>query len=378
MSTFAPKSPRRSSFAFLALLLGFFMLLLASPATAQPMSADQKAGRDLAREALKLFKADKYDEALNKFEEASKLYPTGQVLRMTGFTYLELKRWIEGANAIERALESEVGKPLSKRHIEEAKERLAEAKKHFATIIVKSNVDNAKASVDDGEEQDVPATFQLEPGTHTFVVTADERLPARQEEDLEGGQESSLTLDPKVKPKPKEKPKPTPKPEPKDEGTPGWFPHQTAVGMAAIGLGVVASGVALGAGVYGITLNDAVQENIDIHAANYDPSCSANSALCRHDIALINQDGQRAQTYRNVGLITGIVGGGLVLVGTTFWLFAADGPLGGGDAKKTDDDNIDKDKGDEDKTSFRCGPDLTTAADSAIDGVGIGCFGSFF
>jgi hypothetical protein len=134
----------------------------------------------------------------------------------------------------------------------------------------------------------------------------------------------------------------------------GWFPGQGITGAALAGVGLALGGVALGTGIYGITLSDSVDENIEAHNANYDAGCRQNTDLCLRDASLINRDGERAADYKNVAMITGIVGASLFTVGAVLFLFSDESPLAPTDEPAT-------------KAEVRCGAGLAA----------VGCAGRF-
>jgi len=332
---------------------------LGAPALAQPV--DEAQGKELAGEAMTHYKAGEFEEALDKFSQARAIYPTGQVLRMTGYAFIALGRWLEAARTIDEALKTDF-KPLLPRDAEHAQDQLQVALDHLSVVELSSSVEGAKASVDGGPEQAVPVTLYLEPGAHSFVVSAPDHAPVEREQDLSEGSRTRLELDPTIlepeEPPPPE-PEPAPKPVPVEPEEPsnafGWFPGQGVVGLATAGAGVVLSGVAIGTGIYGASLRGAVQDNISAHNQLYDASCAANTASCLTDIELINRDGQRAQTYQNVALGTGIAGGALIAVGATLFLLSDMSPLAPADADGAD------------HVTLSCLPTLG----------GGGCFGTF-
>jgi len=336
-------------------------------AAAQPANVDEEAGRELATDAMVAYNKGDYGSALASFNKAREVYPTGQVLRMTGYTLFALENWVEAANTINAALKTDF-KPLSDDDAEHARAQLAEAMTHIAAVSVTSNIDGAQLAVDDGEAYELPTTVYLDPGSHAFVVSASGYDDLYRQEELEAGQELSFTMDPKPlgggDSPPPPKPDPDPEPEPDDDdGSMGWFAGQGTVGLITAGVGVAVAAVGVRALIYGSSLESAVQENIDAHNAIYDPGCNTYSDLCRNDIAMINQDGERAATWQDTGLVMTISGGALLAVGVTLWLLAEDGPLA--------DDGADK-------VSWSCLPGLAGTGEGSLpSGAGLGCFGSF-
>lgn len=348
--------------------LATLIFTLSAPALAQPAGVDEEAGRELAVEGMGHYKEGEFAAALEVFNRARGVYPTGQVLRMTGYTLLALERWIEAANAISESLKSEY-KPLMPRDAEHAEDQLKKAMSHVGVVNVTSSVDGATLRVDGGPSRALPQRLLLEPGNHQFVVSARKHDHAEAEESVGAGEEVNVSLDPTPlaageKPKPLPPPQPQPEEEEETGSSFGFMPHQGVIGLVTAGVGIVAGAVGLGVGLAGVSLEDAVQENIDIHNQNYDPSCSSNTNLCQGDIQLINSDGERAADLTNAGMVTGIIGVGLFAVGATLFLLSEDSPF----APEPADDG-----GDE--LSMMCGP--AAMGDAELGLSGIGCFGTF-
>jgi hypothetical protein len=352
-----------------AALFALLIVSLAGVARAQPEGLDEEQGRELAIEAMAFYKQADYEGALGKFEEAEKVYPTGQVLRMKGYALLALSRWLEAARALDAALSTDY-KPLMPRDAEHATEQRAKALTHISSVSISSVVDEASVSVDGETTRKMPITVRLEPGKHRFVVSAPEHEDVEVTKKLAEGQQILLDLDPKAPPSeevetPAPRPKAVPKPRQPDQrgDSFGWFPGQGTVGLIAAGAGLVAGGVAIGLGVYGVQLDSAVQENIDIHNTNYDASCTRNRDLCLNDITLINRDGERAAAHKDAALATGIVGVGLLAAGVTLFLLSDDSPLAPDDGA--------------DRARLRCTPSMDPRGGAHGTSYGLGCFGSF-
>ncbi|MEZ4442025.1 MAG: PEGA domain-containing protein [Polyangiaceae bacterium] len=322
-------SPRRL-LALLALALCLLTLCLLTTAAQAQSDVDEEQGRTLAGEAMGFYQSGSFDEALVKFNEARMVYPTGQVLRMTAYTLIALERWVEAARTIDEALAADL-KPLSDEDREHAQGERQKALEHIAVAEVVSPVADAEVSIDGGVAESLPTKIYLEPGSHSFVVTAPGHAPIEREQELSAGQQTTVELEPTPLPEDAPPPPPPPKPKPKPPEEPsssfGWFPGQGIVGLATAGAGAALVGVAIGTGIYGANLRTAVQNNIDAHYSSYDATCTQNRDSCLSDIALINSDGERAQSYQNAALVTGITGGSLLAVGTLLFLFSDDSPL---------------------------------------------------
>ena len=318
------------------------LLLLAcvasTPAAAQPIDASQ--GRQLAVEAMASYKAGDYQTALEQFEQARAIYPTGQVLRMTGYTLMAMERWMEAAELLEQALNTNL-KPLSPGDAEHVEKNLKEVLKHIAQAQITSSVAGAEVSIDGGEPHELPAKLRLEPGLHSFVIRAAEHDQVQTEKRIEAGQLIIIEMNPtpqakSEEPKPPPKPKPLPKPEQDDDDVFGWFPYQGPIGLGSAGLGVAFAAAALGTGLYGTSLRAAVQENIDVHNHNYDANCSRNTELCQLDIAMINRDGERAQQLQTAGVALGLTAGALFVAGAVLFVFSDDSPFAKADRDSSD------------------------------------------
>ena len=346
------------------------MICITSHAAAQfGKKTPEDRGKDLAIEGLSLYQQNKFKESLAKFEEAERLFPTAQVIRMKGYALVGLQQWLAAADAIEAALKSD-RKPLMPADAEDAEDQLAEVMTHLGTLTIKADAPSATVRIDDGKPQELPYTQRLTVGSHRFVVEAKNRKTIDTSHDVVAGP-ATLTLTPTV-------PKAPPPNDEGDEDRPpkgdddkagddeeaakrkaqeaeaarrkaeeaererererernekpfdafaGFFPYQGMVGLAAMGVGIAAAGVAAGAGGYGLALESAVDENIALHNQNYDASCTNFADLCRADLAFINRDAERAADFRNVGLASGIAGGSLALIGAGLWLFSPDSPL---------------------------------------------------
>jgi len=358
--------PAQLSFARLIhwlapLLAALAMLLATAAAHAQPTEEDEENGRELAGQAMGHYKNDEFEQALDLFKQARAIYPTGQVLRMTGYTLVSMESWLEAAETLEEALNTSY-KPLSEDDAEHAKEFLATAMSHIATVEIISSVPEATVTVDSGAEESLPHKMRLVAGSHSFVVTAPEHDAVSDERDVAGGASITIELDPEptAEPEPEPPPKPPPpKPEPDDGGSAfGWFPGQGAIGLATAGIGLGLVGVGIGTGVYGTNLNTAAQDNIEVHNQTYDPECKNNRELCLHDIALINSDSERANDLMTASTALVISGGAAFVVGLTLFLFSEQSPFAG------DGDSAGE-------ASLACGPQV----DGSLGG--LACVGSF-
>ncbi|MCC6526186.1 MAG: PEGA domain-containing protein [Polyangiaceae bacterium] len=354
---------RRRGGRLAAVLAALACSLSTGLAAAQPADPEGE-GKRFAKDALEAYQAQEFDKARGLFEQARELYPTGQVLRMTGYTYLALKSWAEAADAIEAALKATY-KPLSDTDRTDAEGQLAVALKHLGTVSVKSKVAGATVRVDGGDAKPLPADLRLLEGEHKVVVSAKEHEDASATVTVKGGEPSAIVLDPK--PKKTDAPPPPPPPEPEPEPAPGgaWFPYQGPIGLALAGTGAAVGGLGIGLLVYGSTLRGAASDNRDSHLASYGDACQyGDLTLCYYDTQLINRDGERAASAFGAGLGLAITGGVLLAAGITF--VAAAPSLGSGEAPKADDGTPAKGP-----VSVACAPGVDA------EGAGVLCGGTF-
>src|SRR3954465_16063194 len=86
-------------------------LALTTPASAQSPE-EIKIARQTAGEAFTAYKANEFEKALGLFDQARALYPSAQILRMTGYSPLALEHWAKTVEALEAAMNSTIG-PLA-------------------------------------------------------------------------------------------------------------------------------------------------------------------------------------------------------------------------------------------------------------------------
>ncbi|EYF07134.1 PEGA domain-containing protein [Chondromyces apiculatus] len=321
----------------------------ASPADATPAPADAAGGdqgiprreateeeidlaRQTARDGLAAYKISDYTKALTLFEKARGLYPSAQIVRMTGYSHLAVQHWAEAVEALEAALASQLG-PLSEDDRNDVEDQLAKALTHFGRVTVTTSVKGATVVIDDDPPRPLPLSgpIRLPEGGHSVVVRAPGHLDAKDDIVVEGGKEEEITLDPRptaAPPPPPPKSKPVaPPPDPGFQGV-KIFPAQREIGIAAAGTGVALGAAALVTALAGADLRRTVEGDVAAHEQSYGPNCAQGDyRLCTFDRAVINNDADRADTLRDTSMWLGISGGALFAVGTTLFLLAPDGPL---------------------------------------------------
>ncbi|AKT43873.1 PEGA domain-containing protein [Chondromyces crocatus] len=288
--------------------------------------------RQTARDGLAAYKLGDYTRALSLFQKARDLYPSAQILRMTGYSHLAVQHWPEAVEALEGSLASEVG-PLPAEDRSEVEDQLAKALAHFGAVTIRTSVSGAQVIVDDDPPRTLPLTkpLRLLEGGHTVVVRAPGHLDATDDIVVEGGKELEVTLQPKRAAGTLEAAKPPPPVEPPPPtGFQGVriLPAQREIGIAAAGTGLALGAAALVTALAGADLRRTVAADVTTHEQNFGSNCALGDyRLCVYDRAVINSDADRADTLRDTSVWLGISGGALFAVGTTLFLLAPDGPL---------------------------------------------------
>lgn len=321
------------------------LLATASLGAAEPDADDQARGKELAVEGFGAYKAGEYRDALQHFEQASSLYPTGQVWRMLGYTLLALERWVEAADALDQALATDL-KPLPAELRAEVRTNLDRALSQVATVTIESDVVGAKVSIDGEPAEPLPVEGRrLLQGRHNFEVQAPGRQSQQRGVELPGGESTTVRLafgghdavEPTAGGRFTESP---------TGRTSGWWP----VGIAFGAVGLLATGVGVATLASGITMQDSLEDRIALHDAEYGTGCtSGDYGLCTYDIAGINRDAQRAESMQGWGLGLTIGGAALAVTGVVMAIVAAD---------ETDDPDA----------AMACGP---------YGPAGLGCAGRF-
>ena len=319
--------------AFGALVLSAAAPPLATPAHAQTTDEINQA-RTLAKDGFTAYKASDFKKALALFEQARKLYPSAQILRLNGYSLLALEQWEKAADLMDASVTSTVG-PLEADDKKDVAENLAKAMIHLGTLQVTTTVAGAELYIDERPVLSLPLDkpVRLLAGKHKLVVKAPEHTDAQQEVTLEGnGKLTEVKLSPVLIPKKVEAPPPPPpKPPPPPPPPKGWIPMQYQIGLIASGAGLALGVGAIVTGAGAVHLTDQVNRDIDLHKKNYGENCDKHPTLlrdCQFDRFVINFDSDRANTLTNIALGTGIAGGVLLAGGVTLFLFAPEGPLG--------------------------------------------------
>jgi hypothetical protein len=307
---------RRSLLRRCASTLSFAGLLWAVPALAQS-AEDIKIARQTAVEALSAYNAGDLDRALGLFEQARALYPSGQILRMVGYSQIALEHWAKAIDALEAALRTTVA-PLPAEDRKDVEEQMAKAMSHFGKVSVTSRVTEALLSVDGGPAHPLPldAPLRLSEGLHSLVVTASGHTAATTELNVEGGTAREVDLEPPTAiaataPRPVARPT---SPAARDP----WIPHSRTIGFAAMGTGAALGVVALVTGIESAFYRSLANGNIQAYNSG---GCSGGwTPYCGLAAQVTNQQIDLADTFQNTAVGFGIAAGAFVLAGGTLVL----------------------------------------------------------
>jgi len=151
-----------------ALIVVLVSWLMASTGSAQA-PADQQYERAVA-DGLAAFRGGQFAKARELFERAHLLRPNARTLRALGLSAVELKRYTQARAELEAA-RSDTRQPLTAAQRDELNQMLTWMQHALATVQLRVEPAHAQVLVD-GEPTSA-AQLVLEPGSHTFRVTAD-------------------------------------------------------------------------------------------------------------------------------------------------------------------------------------------------------------
>ncbi len=298
--------------------------VLAQPVPIEVASKEQKkVARKQMQLGIDLFKAEKYEEALEMLRSSHEKVSSPNTRLMIANALVKLERYPEAhAELLQVIADAEPlarGEPKYEKTVAAAKavmESIAD-KLAFVELSVAAKVSvNGQPLPERGSTQNLA----FEPGNVTFVFDAGEGHQKTVELELKAGQteQVSLELDPPAS-APALPPAPPPPPLPKPVNT--GVPHRT---LAWVGVGVAGAG-AIGFSVFGLMASSRHDQLAD--------GCVGQQ--CPESLRDVAEEGRSLQTWANVSLGVGIAG----LVGATvFFLTSSDAPTSVGVDKKAGDD----------------------------------------
>jgi hypothetical protein len=212
--------------------------------------AVQQARKEYAA-GKEAYAAKKFAEAALHFEAAASSRPHAVTLYTAALAWDAAGKPERAADAFGRSLDVP---GLDPKQTENAKARLAALEPTLGTLAVKAP-EGTRVQLEGLTETTTPARLHAPPGTHILMARLVGDKPViRKEIQLEAGQvapfeikDDSPAPPPPKKEEPKEEPKQTNEPPPKPAAS-APFPMRRAIGIgvAGLGVGVLAGGVVLG------------------------------------------------------------------------------------------------------------------------------------
>lgn len=284
-------------------------------------SASQAALAD-GREALALYEAGQYAEALATFMKAEEQYHTPVFLLYIARCRRELGHLLAARATFERVLGEQLSdaapEPWTRAQTDAKTERDA-----VAALIPELTVTLAEPSEGvtltiDGKAATLGEAIELDPGAHVLRATLGERSVERSVM-LEAGRDERVVLELEAAPRPvapkkadplPREPIPLPPPAEPDAGVPGL----AVAGYVLSGLGIAGITAGIITGVMALDANDAA-------GVGCDPLCPPENV----------EDADRALTLAHASTGSFVVGGTALGLGILFILLspAADGAIAG-------------------------------------------------
>jgi hypothetical protein len=283
-------------------------LLLAGPSFAddeagpQPTTSEQADG--LIREGVALRKEGREAEALELFRRGYALEPTPRARGQMGLAAKSLRRYVEAEEWLVEALAAG-----DDAWVEESREALelalAIVQKQLASLVVLSNVEGAKLSVNGALVGTLPLErpVRLHAGAARLVASAPKYVSRSLEATLPAGELTELRLDLVKAPLPVPQTKPRRIPLPLPETTP---PEQSVWRLWLYGTGGAVAAVGIGLGTYfGVRTIMARDERDEVCP---DPVCSSDEGVD------LDAEARTAATLSTISFVAGASGIAAALV----------------------------------------------------------------
>jgi hypothetical protein len=161
---------------------------------ALPVSADDPATESLIRRGVELRKADRNEDALDMFQKAHALTPSGRTLAQMGLAEFSLKRFVDAENHLAAALTTDL--PWVVHNRAPLEQALASVRSHVAIVDI-VGPDGAEVAVNGRSVGRLPL---LEPvhiaeGSIRIEGTAPNHQPSALDVTVAGGRGFKVTLD---------------------------------------------------------------------------------------------------------------------------------------------------------------------------------------
>ncbi len=295
--------------ATLALSLATSMVPLAALAAPKPgvSDEDRKKAIEFYKQGQAFQEAGKWEEALGKFEEVSKIVMTPGTRFNIALCKENLGRFLEALDdysAAERDAKAEKKAETEKK----AHDNGEALKTRIPKLVLKvpSGLDGLAITLD-GKPID-PANLELsvDPGKHKIEASADKRVPFSAEVNVAEKESKEVKI--RLPEQPKDE---APKDETPKEAPPKEEPSTRKVPTVAYIVGGAGAVSLIGAGVFYLLRSSAKNK--------LDSSCDPTSLVCPPDQQSNIDGGKRYTLLGNIFMVVGVVGIG---TGITLWATA--------------------------------------------------------
>jgi len=195
--------------------LAIALVLLTVAASAPALAQDKATASALFKEGNALRKEKKYPAALEKYQEAYRIYPSFKIQYNIAVTLQYMGRYAEAVTVYQRFLREGIGKsPEALVHL--TKKKILLLRSEIAVVAVRCGLDGATVILDGKEEGKSPLgrDLYLAPGKHTLQVAHAGYEPYQEDFTVEAGQRKEVSVTLVEKPEEPEKPEPMASPPP--------------------------------------------------------------------------------------------------------------------------------------------------------------------
>ena len=264
------------------------------PASYAQSPAEVNLAKQTAGDGLTAYNAGEFDKALGLFNQAKKIYPSGQILRMIGYSELALEHWGKALDALEVALNAKIT-PLSKddrkdvqdqnrqgdgphrddqRVVQGARRPARRRRRRAARAPARQAAAPRRGPAQaGGDGARSPRRHERSQGRGW----QDARPRARSAAEARGASASTASA--------------SAPPPPPERGE--LVPHQRAVGIGVLGGGAAFGAAALVTIIEAAHYRSIANSDVEQHLAIYGSGCAmGNFRLCSYDISVTNSEGE--------------------------------------------------------------------------------------
>lgn len=173
----------------------FGTLLFWTSNIARAETSDPQQARELFNQGIEAAQNENFEDAVRFFQQSYDLYPLSGTLLNLGLFQIRVERHIEAYSTFQLLLER-YGGEISERARIEVNRRLRELETELASLWITSQPEGATISINGQDRGLTPmdSPVFLEPGAYTVEAHLEGYQPARQQRDLQPGQNPPLEL----------------------------------------------------------------------------------------------------------------------------------------------------------------------------------------